>query len=388
MQMPEFIKFTEHLIADGFNYAYGFSVIDLNGDGHLDIVAADTDVGLYWFENDGHCNFTKHIVHLRQGEWIERHEWGDIDGDGQPEFVGIDNKGGAVHYFDITGDPRDAGSWVQHYIDPLGELPGAYDVALGDFDEDGDLDVAVSSVGKGNRFTWYENRRGVWVKHLIEEVAEARDIRAVDINGNGKLDLLCMATVARQVMWYENLSSFGSSSSSGSSDPAHQPWKKHMIDFTPRPMFTHPIDMDGDGDLDILLATGLVGGKREDDNCFYGQIVWYENEGRPNIDFWKKHIIADAFHLGFEALAADLDGDGHLEVVATGWGKYGRIALFKHQGDPRGPWQMQILHENWLNANSLCIVDLDGDGRLDIVAVAERGANELRWWHNEGPVKQ
>jgi hypothetical protein len=30
------------------------------------------------------------------------------------------------------------------------------------------------------------------------------------------------------------------------------------------------------------------------------------------------------------------------------------------------------------------IVDLDGDGRPDIVAAAERGTNEVRWWRNEG----
>ena len=30
------------------------------------------------------------------------------------------------------------------------------------------------------------------------------------------------------------------------------------------------------------------------------------------------------------------------------------------------------------------VIDLDGDGRLDILAQAERGTNELRWWKNEG----
>jgi hypothetical protein len=46
---------------------------------------------------------------------------------------------------------------------------------------------------------------------------------------------------------------------------------------------------------------------------------------------------------------------------------------------------MQILKQDWPNANQVILVDLTGDGRLDIVASAERGSNELRWWRNESP---
>ena len=282
--MPEFIKFTEHLISSEFAYAYGTSIIDLTGNGHLDIVAGDTNVGLYWFENDGKCNFTRHVVHLQTGEWIERHSWGDVDGDGRPEMVGIDNIRGAVYYFDITGDPRDPKSWVQHYIDPLGDLPGAYDTTVADFDGDGNLDVAASSWRKGNKFTWYENREGEWVKHTIDDnIAETRTVCAVDMNGDGKVDILGTAATAGQVMWYEN-----------PGGPVNQPWKKHIIDFTPRPIHGHPVDMDGDGDVDVILATGLTPG-HDDVNCFYGQIVWYENQGSPNVWFWKSNYSATTY---------------------------------------------------------------------------------------------
>ena len=74
-----------------------------------------------------------------------------------------------------------------------------------------------------------------------------------------------------------------------------------------------------------------------------------------------------------------------MEVVATAWGEDGRVALFKHRGDPRGVWDMQMLKQGWSNANQVILVDLTGNGRLDIVASAERGSNELRWWKNLGP---
>ena len=47
-------------------------------------------------------------------------------------------------------------------------------------------------------------------------------------------------------------------------------------------------------------------------------------------------------------------------------------------------WDMQVLKDHWPKANQMLVADLDGDGRLDILATAERGSNELRWWRNEG----
>ena len=147
-------------------------------------------------------------------------------------------------------------------------------------------------------------------------------------------------------------------------------------------MHGQPVDMDGDGDFDVVMA---LRGSADPTAVGLNQIVWYENDGSPDSVPWNKHVIADGFPYAFEAVAGDVDGDGQVEVVATAWGNDGRLALFKHRGDPRGPWDMQLLKEGWPNATQALLVDLTGNGRLDIAASAERGANELRWWKNEGP---
>ncbi|MDA0991085.1 MAG: VCBS repeat-containing protein [Verrucomicrobia bacterium] len=366
-------RFTEHLISGDFSYVFGISAADIDGDGNIDLVAADTDVGLYWFENDGFGNFARHIIHTREHEWLERRATVDINGDGKPEIVHIDNINGGLLWFQQTGgDPRDKRNWQYHYITHH-DLPGAYDVAVADFDGDGDFDVAASSWRKGNQFAWFENRDGLWVKHLIEEnIGQTRTMRAADINGNGMMDLLGTAATGNEVIWYEN-----------PGDPVHEPWIKHLIDTCAGPSHGHPVDMDGDGDLDVVMAVGLWGPKPHGPNS--NQIVWYENDGHPGRGLWKKHIICDSFPNAFEAIAADIDGDGHMEVVATGWGEPGRVALFKHDGDPQGHWTQQVLKDNWTNANQVIVADLTGNGLLDIIASAERGSNELRWWRNEGP---
>src|SRR5215218_4373862 len=101
------MKFTEHLVSNEFNYAYGISAADLTGNGVLDLIAADTNVGLYWFENDGQGEFTRHVIHRRTEEWLERHAVADLNGDGRPELVFVDNIGGSVLWFECYGDPRD-----------------------------------------------------------------------------------------------------------------------------------------------------------------------------------------------------------------------------------------------------------------------------------------
>ncbi len=373
--MTHLINLTEHLAQDGYNYAYGISAFDLTGNGVPDLITPDTEVGLYWLENDGRGNFTKHIIHERSPEWLERHQVADINGDGRPEIVFIDNVNGCLLYFEYEGDPRLRSSWRTRYIDE-GTLTGAYDVAVADFTGNGALDVAASTWRKGNQFVWYENRDGHWIKHILEDdIAEPRAIHAADINGNGKIDLLGTARVANQVIWYEN-----------TGDLANQPWIKHIIDDAPQPIHGHPVDMDGDGGLDVVMALGMLPPDDPTGAPFeHHQIAWYENNGNPADCPWRKHIICERFPNAFEAIAADFDNDGNIEVVATAWHETGRVAYFKHRGDPRGPWDMQLLKDGWTNANMVIAADINGNGRLDIVAASERGSNEVRWWRNEGP---
>jgi hypothetical protein len=262
-----------------------------------------------------------------------------------------------------------------------GELPGSYDVTLADLDGDGDLDAAASSWRFGNRFDWFENvgspgRGESWVRHEIEGmIGETRTIAVADFNRDGKPDLLGTSRTGNHVVWYSN-----------SGQPTATPWQKTIIDdTTSAPAHGHPVDMDGDGDSDVLMAFGIAAGVGNQSPESH-QIAWYENIGAPGIGSqWKKHVVAASFAQGFEAVAADLDGDGDQDIVATGWGDEGRLAWFENRGDATGGWPQHRLKENWPNAVTVIIADLNHDGRMDIVGCAERGANELRWWKNEGP---
>ena len=263
-------------------------------------MSTDTGVGIYWYENDGRGNFTRHAIDRRSGEWLERHAIADINGDGKPEIVCVDNINGSLLWFD--------------------------------FDGDGELEVAASSWVKGNQFAYFDHQDGRWVKSIIDAgVKETRMVCAADVNGDGRLDIIGTATASNLLVWYEN-----------PGDPSTRPWPKHVIDTPERPIHGQPADMDSDGDVDIVVAIRGADAGETALETPGSQIAWYENVGG---DVWKKHVIADPFHHASEAIASDVDGDGQVEVIASGWGPEGRLALFKHRGDPRGPRDMHIVDQ-------------------------------------------
>src|SRR5262249_55737183 len=158
-----------------------------------------------------------------------------------------------------------------------------------------------------------------------------------------------------------------------------QAWKKHVIDRSSGPTHGQPVDLDGDGDMDVVMALGMREGVAAKERH---EVVWYENVGKGGKgESWKRHVIGRLAR-AWEAGAGDLDGDGDLDVVATAWGQPGQVVWFENPGDPKGRWKMHVLKEKWSNANQVILADLDGDRRLDIAATAELGANELRWWRN------
>ena len=346
----------------------------MDGDGDLDLTSAGvhSDV-LLWHENDGKGNLVPRKICEHEPGFLERHACGDLNGDGRPDVVIVKNRIGHVLWFENNGHPADGKLWKRHVITT--SFMRAYDVALADLDADGDLDVGGSAY-TGDRFAWFENPgpdglSQEWKQHVFDKdkIANTRTIIPADINRDGKIDLLGTATYGHLTLWYEN-----------TGEPGERRFRRHLIDSQNQmPSHGQPVDIDHDGDLDVVMAFGMRGGNQET----IGQVAWYENAGQTGTgSAWKKHVIGKLL-FGFESVTGDLDGDGDLDVIATGCSggqpNTGEVCWFENGGDPKGEWKKHLL-KHYSGAAQVIVMDLDKDGRLDIAASSEEGT--FYWWKN------
>lgn len=384
------LNLIEKRLLGNYTYSYACAAYDLDADGDLDLTSSDAEPNsnLYLLLNQGNGTFQQSFIQKFAGREegpirMERHAIGDLNRDGLADVVIVDNLNWDIRWFEHPKSADLAQPWSVHRVCPPKEVPGAYDVSLADVDADGDMDIAASSWRFGNRFDWFENvgtpgNGSQFVRHEIDGmVNETRTVQFADFNQDGRPDVLGTGRVANQICWYENGAAGGSVT-----------WTKHLIDDKSiAPAHGHPADVDADGDLDVVMAFGIVAPEEATAEQSH-QIAWYENVGKPGTATqWKKHLISADFPQGFEATPGDLDGDGDLDVVATAWGITGQLAWFENTGNPTQAWNRHLIKADWPNAVTVIVADLNGDGRLDVVACAERGANEIRWWKNNGPAE-
>lgn len=172
-----------------------------------------------------------------------------------------------------------------------------------------------------------------------------------DIDGDKFTDLVVGGYTGGGIVWYKN----------PGIPAAH--WNKYLIDEGPG--FTtdnEAADIDQDGKLDlVVLNTGFI--------------AWYRNDGTPANGKWARTLIEKRELHDIEI--NDFDGDGDIDIIGRNqseWGNNGNVLHFYEQKDPT-----QWIHttRSCPHGEGLTMVDLDDDGRIDIVT-------GNKWYKNSG----
>jgi hypothetical protein len=191
---------------------------------------------------------------------------------------------------------------------------------------------------------WSENDgTGVFdQRQVISSVAAAGDATVTDLDADGDPDVVVAWTGADRVSWYENLggANFG--------DPLTN--EKLIAGGLMGVRAVDAGDVDGDGDLDLLAASPGD-----------ATVRWLKNDGTPADGGWIQDIVVGVGS-GRDAVSNDVDNDGDLDVMAIG--DMGPLAWYENDG---GLWTEKVINASVLGATSLTLVDVNKDGRNDVV---------------------
>ena len=302
----------------------------------------------------------------------------DLDGDGLLDVIDCDAKNNTINW--IRQYP--AGVYTESIL--AGDLIAPAHIQTIDFDNDGDLDLIVAVLGMlfpnndkiGSVVILENDGHSHYTKHLVvDKIARVSDVRAGDLDKDGDMDL----AVAQfgyddgETRWIENMGGWK--------------FKQHILQNLSGPINVEIVDVDNDGDLDIV---SLVSQEWEEIYCFINdgkgnfqpKLIW----GSSNQDYGSSGISM-----------CDLDKDGDMDILYSNGDAFDYIP-------PQGrPWHGAQWLENkgdmkfefhrlcsFTGATNVRAADIDNDGDLDLFVVSEFNlwdkpdSYSLIWLENTG----
>ncbi len=275
----------------------GYFLYDVDRDGLADIIA-NTLTNLYYLHtNDASVSgFTSHTVATNivpDHNTFEGYIMADLvkGGNGHLEVVvAYLNKNWVMYR--IPDNPE--GTWPSVRIVANGEDEG---IGVGDVDGDDELDVAG-----GQDVLWWKNPgdgSGDWQGHRVGDVTGkgVDRCRIADLDGDGDQDIFTVCDAENNnVAWFEN-----------PGDPTSTNWTTHTIERVNGQGHGGAVgDLDCDCDIDLIAGTTT--------GAFETKV--YENDGQGNFTTFKVPENGDLHNTG---RIIDIDNDGDLDILGIGW---------------------------------------------------------------------
>ncbi len=381
-------KFRVQEISNRLSVGYATRLVDMNEDGKLDVVVVDTD-RVIWFENPQWGMHTL-IEGQTKKDNVSIAPY-DIDGDGKIDFaLGADwrpsdtRTSGTIQWLSRGTSTDD--KWNVH---PIGVEPTVHRVRFADLDGDGrDELIVVPLFGRATtapdfagapvRILAYkiptDPRTGPWVGEVInEDLHVAHNFWPTDLDHDGRLDIVVASFEGVSLLkrqddgkWTRTLIGSGNQATSpsrGASEIKHgrlasgddylatiEPWHGFQVVVYTRPK-----------------ADGAKPGSSE-------------------APLWRRDVVDEELKWGHGVWCVDLDGDGDEELVigvrdtknaANPCG----LRIYDPAGSSPPKWTRHDVDRAGVAIEDLAAGDLDGDGRVDIVAVGRQTKNVRIYWN-------
>ena len=285
-----------------------------------------------------------------------------------------------------------------------------------------------------------------WRRFLVAHVPTSHRLRWADLDGGGRPELVDAPIlgygarapgygVGAPLTWFEAPQIIFESRSLVRSEDRDWPWRSHLIDDSLTVVHgINVLDWDGDGRDEILTAsfegvhlfhsTGrgqglrwtkvrLAAGEQAPKSEASGGVTSEARRGSSEIgvgkvrgrhflatiepwhgehvvvyfegergQLWNRQVIDSSFHDGHALACADLDGDGNDEIVAGFRGPGTSLHVYAAADSSGLAWERQTL-DTEMAASGVVIADLNGDARLDVVAIGASTGN-VKWYENLG----
>jgi hypothetical protein len=247
----------------------------------------------------------------------------------------------------------------------LRNLGRTTDARAVDLTGNGLLDIAVAVFGGGRvgEVFWLENKGDDnYNQHRLLPLAGALNVTPVDLNGNGHMDLVTFVTQEHEVIIaYIN-------DGQGEFAPVEIFRAGHPM-FGGTSLKIH--DMTGNGLPDILFTNGDAFDTQNDPKPYHG-VQWLENLGDLNF----VHRDIGRFYGAANMAVGDLTGNGHPDVVVSSWLNHWedpeRQSLVWYENQGQGEFVARPISGQIRGMVPVTLADLTGDGRLDVLAGAFR----------------